>query len=242
MTVILHDITPRVQTEARLRASLREKEILLQEIHHRVKNNLQIIASLLRLQAHTVADAALRDLLRDSQHRIHSIALVHEQLYRAHDLAHIDFAAYIRSLATNILRSYATQASGLRLALTIDDHASLDINTAIPLGLIATELINNSIKHAFPNQRAGCISIELHTDVAGLLLIVSDDGVGVTEDLSLRAIDSLGLQLVGDLALQLGGTVALLRGGGTTFQIRIPRPANEEHADAASHIDPDRRG
>jgi FixJ family two-component response regulator len=132
------------KAETRLRASLREKEILLQEVHQRVKNNLQVIASLLRLQESTIADPALRELFRDSQNRVRAMALVHEQLYQAQDLARVDLAAYLRELAMSVLRSYTAQSAQVRLAFDSSTVVALDIDTAIPLGLILTELVSKS--------------------------------------------------------------------------------------------------
>jgi two-component sensor histidine kinase/CheY-like chemotaxis protein len=211
------------KAETRLRASLREKEILLQEVHHRVKNNLQVIASLLRLQASTIADPALHELFRESQNRVHAMALVHEQLYQALDLAQVDFAAYLRELATSVLRSYETQFAQVGLAFDADTVVALGIDTAIPLGLILTELVSNSLKHAFPDGRTGTLTVGLHADAATVTLKVRDDGVGLPGSFDLQTAGSLGLQLVGDLAEQLGGTVTINRGGGTAFQIHIPR-------------------
>ena len=227
-TVILRDITARKQAEDRLRASLREKEILLQELHHRVKNNLQVIKSLLRLQAHSVRDPALRELFRDSQNRVHAMALVHEQLYRAHDLDHIDFTAYLRELAASVLRSYEGRCAQIRLTFDIDDAVALDIDAAIPLGLILTELVSNSIKHAFRDDRIGTIAVGLRSDADGLALSVRDDGVGIPATVDLRATGSLGLQLVGDLTQQLGGVVSIEQRGGVCFQVRIPHRSSEE--------------
>jgi two-component sensor histidine kinase/CheY-like chemotaxis protein len=216
------------KAETRLRASLREKEILLQEVHHRVKNNLQVIASLLRLQASTIADPALRELFRDSQNRVYAMALVHEQLYQAPDLARVDFAAYLRELATSVQRSYTAQSAPVGLAFDTDTMVALDIDTAIPLGLILTELVSNSLKYAFRDDQPGTITIGLSADLATLVLTIRDDGVGLPESFDLQTVGSLGLQLVCDLTEQLGGTVTINRRGGTAFQIHIPRISTKE--------------
>jgi two-component sensor histidine kinase/CheY-like chemotaxis protein len=216
------------KVETRLRASLREKEILLQEVQHRVKNNLQVIASLLRLQASTITDPTLHDLFCDSQNRVHAMALVHEQLYQAQDLARVDFAAYLRELATGVLSSYTAHAAQVGLAFDADTVVALDIDTAIPLGLILTELVSNSLKHAFPDGRPGTITVGLHADAAAVTLTVRNDGVGLPESFDLQTVGSLGLQLVGDLTQQLGGTATIDRRGGTAFQIHIPRISTKE--------------
>jgi two-component sensor histidine kinase/CheY-like chemotaxis protein len=215
------------KAETLLRASLREKEILLKEVHHRVKNNLQVIASLLRLQASTIADSALHELFRESQNRVHAMALIHEQLYQAPDLARVDFAAYLRGLATSVLRSYIAVSAQVGLAFDADTVA-LDIDTAIPLGLILTELVSNSVKYAFRDDQPGTITIGLSADAATLVLTVRDDGVGLPESFDLQTVGSLGLQLVGDLTQQLGGTATIDRRGGTAFQIHIPRISTKE--------------
>jgi PAS domain S-box-containing protein len=225
-TVILRDITARKQIETRLRASVREKEILLQEVHHRVKNNLQIIQSLLRLQAYAVGDPALHELFRDSQNRVHAMALVHEQLYGVQDVAHVDCSAYLHELAVSVLRSYEVQSARIVLAWAIDSALAVDINTAIPLGLIMTELVSNSLKHAFPAGRTGTITVGLHDDSASLVMTVRDDGIGLSSNTDARTTNSLGIQLVGDLTEQLGGTVRVDCQPGTTFQICIPHAPN----------------
>jgi two-component sensor histidine kinase len=165
-----------------------------------------------------------RVIARDLQ----AMALVHEQLYRAHDLAHIDFATYLRDLAASVLRSYEGRSSQIRLMFDIDDVVALDIDTAIPLGLILTELVSNSIKHAFRDGRAGTIAVGLHSDAESLVLSVRDDGVGIPESLDPRAAGSLGLQLVDDLTQQLGGALSIERCAGACFQVRIPHTSNEE--------------
>jgi len=223
-----HELGERERAEMALRASLREKEILLQEVHHRVKNNLQVIKSLLRLQAYTVMDPVLHELFRDSQNRVHAMALVHEQLYQAQDLAHIDFVTYLRDLAASVLRSYEVRSDQIALAIEIDDAVALDIDTAIPLGLILTELVSNSVKHAFRDGRAGTITIGLHYDAEALVLAVGDNGIGLPKTLDLQTTGSLGLQLVGDLTDQLGGTVSIDRPAGASFQIRIPSTTSKE--------------
>jgi PAS domain S-box-containing protein len=220
---IAEDITGQKHAQEELRASITEKEILLKEIHHRVKNNLQIIASLLRLQAHTLADTPAQALLQDSQNRVRAMALVHEQLYGTYDVAHIHAASYIQALAVSILQSYEQGSSNCSLTCMVDDAVMLEIDTAIPLGLILTELVSNSVKYAFGDGRSGSICVGLHTTAETVTLTVSDDGIGLPADLGLPTTKSLGLQLVSDLTEQLGGVLTLDRTGGTAFQITIPR-------------------
>lgn len=213
------DITDRKQAETQLQASLKEKEILLKEVHHRVKNNLQIIYSLLRLQRRTLKDPQAVQSLLDSQGRIESIALVHEKLYRAGNLARVDFAEYIPGLAANLLSSYNTQSKRVALETAIDP-ITLDIDKAVPCGLIINELISNSLKYAFSSQDRGRIQVAMYTgEGAKITLLVKDDGVGLPPGFDLAQTNSLGLQLVQDFVDQLKGTIQINCSQGTEFSI-----------------------
>ncbi|MBD2102061.1 histidine kinase dimerization/phosphoacceptor domain -containing protein [Leptolyngbya sp. FACHB-261] len=203
------EIVGRRQAEAQLKTSLGEKELLLKEIHHRVKNNLQVIYSLLRMQSRLVKDRSILEMLKESQNRVKSMALIHEKLYKSQDLAKIDFAEYTRSLAANLLSSYGTSADKISLEVKIED-VILDINTAIPCGLIINELISNSLKHAFPNNRQGQIQIQLYATHSGqYVLIARDNGIGLPENFDLAQTKTLGLKLVKTLVSQLEGTLAI---------------------------------
>jgi len=218
---VARDITERVQAENRLRASLQEKEVLLKEIHHRVKNNLQIISSLLNLQAVHLQDPSLQAQYQDSQDRIRSMALIHERLYRSDDLAQIDFGSYLRDLTGSLAQTYQSQRQGITLNVSTDT-VFLDIDTAMPCGLLVNELVSNALKHAFPSGRNGTVSVELHNHAASsnqLRLVVRDDGIGFPADLEYPKTTTLGLQLVSSLVRQLGGTVVLDRQPGTAFDI-----------------------
>lgn len=217
---VAEDITERRRTAERISASLREKEVLLQEIHHRVKNNLQVISSLLKLQSSSISDAHALEMFRESQHRVRSMALVHEKLYQAADLARIDFADYLRSLTTYLIRSYNV---GPLLRLDIQaDSVLLDVEQAVPLGLIVNELVSNALKYAFPAGSAGQVSIDLHSVTPGhLCLRIADTGVGLPPDVDLWRSETLGLRLVTMLIRQLQGTIALEAGSGTTFTLSI---------------------
>jgi PAS domain S-box-containing protein len=218
--VVLRDITERVQAERQVEASLKEKEVLLQEIHHRVKNNLQIISSLLNLQAQQIEDQQIVEAFRDSQNRIRSMALIHEQLYGSHDLAGIDFGTYVQDLATDLFRSY--QADSRRIRLDVEtDKVSLGIDRAVPCGLILNELVSNALKHAFPDGRQGRVRIVLRANDGQMMLLVKDDGIGFPEGLDYQSTPSLGLQLVNSLVSQLDGTVELSEKGGTSFRIKL---------------------
>jgi len=220
-TVILRDITARKIADEAIRASLREKEVLLKEIHHRVKNNLQVVSSLLGLQSRTMEDVATRRKFQESQNRVHSMALVHESLYQSENLSEIDFPAYIDQLASHLFRSYGVDSQRVQIAASID-HLRLTMDTAIPCGLIINELVSNSLKYAFPNGRTGNISIQMRQGDCQIRLEVADDGVGLPEGVSFSSTKSLGLRLVRTLADQLGATLEMKSDGGTrivlTFQ------------------------
>jgi PAS domain S-box-containing protein len=221
-TVILRDITQRKIADESIRASLREKEVLLKEIHHRVKNNLQVVTSLLGLQSRTIQDDALRKMFQESQNRVHSMALIHESLYQSADLSEIDFPAYIDQLADYLFRSYGVNSNRVQLAASIDE-LRLTIDTAVPCGLILNELVSNSLKYAFPGGRSGRIQIEMREDANHFIrLAVIDDGVGFPEGMDQASTKSLGLRLVRTLADQLGATVEMSSNGGAqialTFQ------------------------
>ncbi|MBV8518400.1 MAG: PAS domain S-box protein [Acidobacteria bacterium] len=222
---IVRDITERRHAEETIRASLREKEAMLREIHHRVKNNLQVTSSLLRLQASAIDDSATRQIFEETENRIRSMALVHEKLYQSTDLSRIDFADYIRSLGLLLFNGSALnpekivlRVAGPPIFLSIDD-------TAVPCGLIINELLSNALKHAFPGGRAGEIRVELTDGADGWIhVVVRDDGVGLPPDFDMNKAETLGLRLVQGLAQQIDGRVAVERGQrGATFVFAFPR-------------------
>jgi two-component sensor histidine kinase/PAS domain-containing protein len=214
------DITERKAAEKQLNESLREKEVLLREIHHRVKNNLQIVSSLLKLQSTHVDEGKVKDVFRDSQNRLRTMALIHEKLYQSRDLSRVDFAEYLRSLSHEIYTAYGVSQSHIALQLSIEE-IFLGVDFAIPCGLIVSELLSNSIKYAFPEKQAGKINIELRMlDEKEIELNVSDNGVGIPEHVDFRSSNTLGLQLVTILAEdQLNGNIVLDRAHGTSFRI-----------------------
>ncbi len=215
----VHDITARKMMEDAVRASLREKEILLREIHHRVKNNMQVISSLLNLQADHVADADARRMLKEGQLRIRSMALIHEKLYQARDLSKVEFASYIQSLTAHLFKFFKVDPGQVRLESDLED-VRLDINTAVPCGLLFNELISNVLKHAFPGGRKGTVRIRLWREKdGGLKLRVADDGVGIPQALDYRRAESFGLQIVDLLIGQIEGKVELDRTNGTDFTV-----------------------
>lgn len=212
------DITERVKAEERIRASLREKELLIKEVHHRVKNNLQVISSLLSLQSDYVKGDEVAEIFRESQNRVKSMAIIHEKLYKSGDLARIDFVEYIRALAADLFKSYKVLSGRVQLLLNVQ-YVFLGIDTAIPLGLIINELLSNALKHAFPDGRNGEVRIDLLSLGDGFELIVADNGIGIPGDLDFRNTESLGLQLVVTLTDQLRGTIELDNRRGTEFKI-----------------------
>jgi PAS domain S-box-containing protein len=222
LVAVVRDVTERKQAEEQIRQSLKEKEILLREIHHRVKNNLQIVSSLLAHQAEYIQDKNVIDMFTESQNRILSMSLVHEKLYQSKDLAKIDFNEYINDMVAELIQSYEFNAGKITLNMNIE-NIPLDIGFAIPCGLIINELVTNSLKYAFPAGTQGEIRITLRsTDENMLELMVSDNGIGIPEDLDFRKTESLGLHLITTLAEnQLHGEISLDRSKGTEFQIKF---------------------
>lgn len=217
------DITARKSAEEQIKNSLQEKETLLREIHHRVKNNLQIISSLLYLQSSSLRDPVARQALRESQDRVHSMGLVHEQLYRSSSFRAIDFGEHLNELTANIAGSYGAMNPRVRLETELESVV-VDLDLAIPVSLIFNEILTNAFKHAFPGERAGKIQIAFHRDGSdNMILRVSDDGVGLPENLDWESTPSLGLQIVRNLAAQIQGELyAQSAAGVTTFQLFFP--------------------
>jgi two-component sensor histidine kinase len=202
--------------------SLREKELLLQEIHHRVKNNLQVISGMLEIQRNRIGDNLISELLKASQYRIMSMALVHDELYRSRDLTRIDFSNYVRGLVKNLYNSYAQDPEKIRLHFLLEE-VPLVVDTAIPCGLILTELITNAFKHAFPGKREGDITITFgKLDDNMFNLAVQDNGVGFPIELRPDRTSSLGLNLVNVLVELLHGDMKIRNNNGVRYEIRFP--------------------
>ena len=214
----LRDITERKNIEIQLKNSLTEKEMILKEIHHRVKNNLMIISSLLNLQSGYIEDKASQNVFKESENRARSMALIHERLYQSTDLKRIDFGDYITSLATELFHTYVSNRNLIELKINVEDIL-LDINTSIPLGLIVNELITNSLKHAFPNGMKGKINIDFYLKNDHFEFTVKDDGIGFPEDIDFQNTNSLGLQIVNSLTEQIDGEIKLNIDNGTEFKI-----------------------
>jgi two-component system, sensor histidine kinase PdtaS len=215
---ILHDITPRPITEERLRATLREKDVLIEEVHHRVKNNLQVITSLLGLQARTIKDPATRKKFEESRYRVQAMAILHEILYESASLAEIDFADYIRRLVEHLVRSYGASA---RISTEVRLEAlQCHRDVALPCGLIVNELLSNAFKYAFPGGKSGIIRVVLRRGPHGKVhLMVRDNGVGLPPGLNWKTSPTLGLRLVRTLARQIDADVKTSSRAGTLFSI-----------------------
>ena len=223
--VIDTDITIRKNMEERIRESLEEKGLLLREIHHRVKNNLQIIISLFNLQSHYVNDKKALLALKEGQDRIKSMALIHERFYQNDGLSKIDFDDYIKRLVENLLLSSGIKPERIKTHVEAD-KISLDIDTAVPCGLIINELVSNSLKHAFGESNSGTLSVSLrYISESMVRLIVSDDGIGLPEGFDIEKYDSLGMQLINALSNQLDGKLTLAPGKGTTFTMDFKVPS-----------------
>jgi PAS domain S-box-containing protein len=236
MLGIATDITARKQAERALRqaveqikTSLHEKEVLLKEIHHRVKNNMQVITSLLSLQSKTIKDEQALSVFQDSQNRVKSMALIHETLYQSKDLSRIDFAEYLQKLVAHVSRSYRIRPEAIRINVNVDD-VSLPIDMAVPCGLIINELASNSLKYAFPADTRGEVNITFGHADAQYVLRVSDTGVGLPHNFDPEQGKSLGMKLVRMLTGQLCGEMEHRNGVGTTFEIKFPEEKAEVHA------------
>jgi len=224
-TVILRDVTQRLADNDKLHHVLREQEGLLREIHHRVKNNLQVVSSLLGLQFRDAADDGIRKMFQESQNRIHSMALLHEILYQSNAFSRVNLPDYIRQIATHLFSSYGIGGDRIRL-LTNLETVSLNVDAAVPCGLIVNELISNSLKYAFPDGRRGEVRVELLARRGGMAqLVVADNGVGLHADCDWATAQSLGWRLVRSLAEQLGAEVEVKSTAGTEIQLTFAAAA-----------------
>ncbi len=220
---VIRDITDRKAAEEMIKSALSEKEILLKEIHHRVKNNLQVVASLIDLQSHAAEDDKTRLLFEESQKRIETMSLIHEKLYRSKDLAKLDFKEYVDDLIANVVSLHTHCNEQITLKTDICG-GFLDIENAVPCGLIINELVTNALRHAFAGRKTGDVSVRLYSAGSDMLtLSVSDNGKGFPDGLDFKNTKSLGMQLVISLVAQLGGEIELRRGQGTAFTITFPR-------------------
>lgn len=211
----------RQEAEDNMKKSLAEKDVLLREVHHRVKNNMQIISSILSMQSRNIDDPRLKEILQESQNRIHSMALIHENLYNHKSLANIMFSTYIKSLTGNIARTYSNQQANIQFDYQIDD-AYLPMDIAIPCGLIINELISNSFKYAFVNKPSGVISIHFkNIQENEYLLTVSDNGIGIPAEINIHKTKSLGMKILHRLVQQIDGEIKNDFSNGTKFIIQF---------------------
>jgi len=217
------EIAYRRQSDKKLRASLEEKEVLLREIHHRVKNNMQVIMSLLQIQARKVGDRDVAAALQESRNRVRAMSVIHEMIYRSDSMAEISFRKYLTRLANHLFQTYRTGKSRIALKVAVGDDLNLSIDHAIPCGLIVNELISNALKHAFPDGRDGTIEMAIRPgDNDSIELVISDDGIGLPADIDPRNTHTMGLSMLISLAeRQLGGTVEIKRDKGTQFCIKF---------------------
>jgi PAS domain S-box-containing protein len=222
LLTIVKDVTEQKQAQEKIRKSLNEKEILLREIHHRVKNNMQVISSLLKMQSRQVEDEYVQELLEKSQSRIRSMSLVHEQLYRSEDLSHISFQDYLEKLVSNVADSYAVDVRHITATVDAPD-LDISLDSSMPCGLIVSELVSNAYKHAFPSGKHGTVSIKAYKDDDDMVnMKIEDNGRGIPKFIDPRKMESLGLKLVYMLAEhQLAGKVEVDRKNGTRFHIRF---------------------
>lgn len=219
---VIVDLSERKLSERRLRDALDQRELLLKEVHHRVKNNLQVVHSLLDLQAIKAPTSELSDLLRESQNRIRSMALIHQTLYQSQNFAQVDFQRFLDALLPQLTQAYASKSNVVTFEVNAH-QVKLPINEAIPCGLIVNELVSNALKHAFVMQHSGKIIVDIRElDDQQVVLSVSDNGNGIAADLDLTRTGSLGLQLVHLLTQQLHGTLHIQRTNPTRFSMRFP--------------------
>lgn len=219
---VSRDITEIKQQENNIRQSLREKEVLLKEVHHRVKNNLQVITSILNLQSSYVKDKNTLMMLKESQDRIKSMAFIHESLYQTKDFSNVNFSEYVVNLSKNLMRSYDLSGRKVQFESQVE-NVHLNLDQSIPCGLIINELVSNALKYAFRKKKKGIITLKIREKEGKVIIVLADDGDGMPKEFNYRKTDSLGLQLVVTLAEQLNGTIKLERKNGTKFTITFPK-------------------
>ncbi len=222
LSCLVYDNTERKEIDRKIRDSLKEKEVLLQEVHHRVKNNLQVISSILNLQSSYVNDPKTLEILRESQQRIKSMSFIHETIYRTADFSRLEFMDYIKTIASNLIQSYRTAATQVDFIPEMES-VGLNLDQAIPCGLIINELVSNALKYAFKGRKKGTLTVILREENDDVILAVKDDGVGLPSDFAFEKNNSLGIQLVYALLEQLDAEMKVDQTKGTEFFIRFHR-------------------
>jgi two-component sensor histidine kinase/PAS domain-containing protein len=222
LSCLVYDNTDRKEIDRKIRDSLKEKEVLLQEVHHRVKNNLQVISSILNLQTSYVSDPHTLEILRESQQRIKSMSFIHETIYRTADFSRLEFMDYIKTIASNLIQSYRTASTAIEFVPEMES-VGLNLDQAIPCGLIINELVSNALKYAFKGRKKGRLGIVLREENNEVILVVKDDGVGLPKDFAFEKNNSLGIQLVYALLDQIDATMKVDQSTGTEFFIRFHR-------------------
>ncbi len=220
MSGLAFDITENKENEVKLKQSLKEKEVLLKEVHHRVKNNMQVISSILNLQSSYVKDEYALGLLKESQNRIKSMSFIHESLYQTKNFELVNFSDYLITLSKNLIHSYSVNTQKIKLELDLDT-LFLNLDISIPCGLIINEIISNSLKYAFPNNREGVVFIKLKKKDKKIILEIGDNGIGIPKNVDVKNTETLGLQLVFTLIEQINATLTLIKQKGTTFKIEF---------------------
>lgn len=217
LTIFTRDITERIENEEKIKKSLKEKEILLQEVHHRVKNNLQIISSILNLQTRSINDPKIHELIKETRYRIMSMSFIHDLLYQTKDFTNIDFSKYLQNITSNIMNTYTLNKN---ISLNLEtEPIFLNLDNAIPCGLIVNELITNAFKYAFPGGKTGEIKVVLKLVDRKVILSVADNGIGISKELDYKTTESLGFQLINSLVTQIGGELIYINGQGTQFTV-----------------------
>ena len=222
IVLTLHDVTAHREHEQQTQSTLREKEVLLREVYHRVKNNLQVIQSLLKMRARTLPEGEMRDLMTDTIQRVHAMALVHERLYQMDDLAHVSLSSYLLDLFDGALSSSSLQPGQIHIGLDAEEIL-LDLDGAIPFGLLLNELLSNSLKHGFPGGRTGTVDVSIHRISGAVQMVVKDDGIGLPEHFNAAACTSMGMKLAGSLAHQLGGSLVFSADNGCRVEANLTR-------------------
>ena len=223
IVIVDTDITGIKNLQKQIEASLKEKDVLIKEIHHRVKNNLQIIISLLNLQSGYIKDETTLKAVKDGQNRVRSMALVHEKFYQAEELSEINFNEYLEKLCQYLFQSYGDKSDRIELTVT-GDQILLDMDTAMPCGLLVNEIVSNAYKYAFPGNIKGFINLSLSKESGSVTLKLHDNGIGLPPDFNLQSAESLGMQLIQALTNQLDGELVFSKENGTTFEIKFPYP------------------